>query len=216
MSDCSCSSTSMAQKKMPNAPLLTPNIPSSIILNEGDPIVTIPFTLGYDTVSCTCGNADCFTECNSDTDMTAKFTDNLTGLDITDSCKILKWNDGTLEIMYDENSPGDHSISVSLILKSYPTAEPRSYNVFVTIVLPIVYTTEYETVVSGYANDTTTKSMRSLLDPQAGEILILEYPMDLSKYKFDLEIEDLTLIVTSYSDSDSGQYDINLVVYYEN
>lgn len=64
---------------MPSAGNLAPNIPNHIFLNHDDADIQIDFILGYDTVSCNCGNADCFTQCNSDTDIIVKFTDNLTG-----------------------------------------------------------------------------------------------------------------------------------------
>lgn len=60
---------------MPSAPTLAPDIPNLIEIHMDDNPYKIPLTLGYDTVSCVCGTADCSTFCNSDTDISVKFTD---------------------------------------------------------------------------------------------------------------------------------------------
>lgn len=46
-------------------------------------------TLGWDTVSCNCGTADCYSFCNSDFDMEVVFRDNNSGETIASG--LFKW-----------------------------------------------------------------------------------------------------------------------------
>lgn len=59
---------------MPNIDSLTPDIPENFIVTIGAQAESIKFTLGYDTISCNCGLADCLSFCDSQNGMSARLT----------------------------------------------------------------------------------------------------------------------------------------------
>lgn len=120
LADCDCSKTSLDPAKMPDQPL-TPSIPENIEIHMDDEPVEITFPLGGDTVSCTCGNADCSSYCNSDTDITAEFTDNLTGMTL--SSDVFRWESPKLIIKSTHKDEiGSYYVNLALKLLSNPNA----------------------------------------------------------------------------------------------
>lgn len=83
MADCDCDKTSLINRKMPEAPNLTPDIVKDLTIFTGGDAYEIIFPLGYDTVSWNCGNQDGNSTCGSDIGMYAEFTDGLTGMQLS-------------------------------------------------------------------------------------------------------------------------------------
>lgn len=137
---------------MPSVKDLSPDIPSNIVINPNDPELEIQFTLGYDTVSCNCGNGDCFTQCGSDTGTIATFVDNLNSKTVTLPYGIFKWEEDKLILFADDSiTQYQFSLKVTLQLEDYPNTEGRSYDVNVTIAPE-----KLTKFAFGYTNSSTT------------------------------------------------------------
>ena len=129
LSDCDCTTTSMASVKMPFKNFAPEALPLQIKVGS-DPIKVGPIDLTGDAVSLVCGNGDGVSFCGSDgsSDSTViSFFDASTG-EGSDLLPFVDW-DGEYFTFHatDISQVGEHSLGMRIGLLKYPIAETRDW-----------------------------------------------------------------------------------------